>query len=328
MKTLILPLLLLGPAFPGFSLEADLVIMTGLETGITQELVFEGEKMLSRLDWQDRAVPTVGFAARIALRGFFLGLGTSFAIPVRSGEMENRDFLLPSGPEASHYSRHEVYLDKDFSADARAGYRFDLGSFFVEPSLGFRYDNRKWTATGGFLQYPGFSLPWTGSEPEVALSGPIISYEQAIRFPFAGLEVGFGRTFLGGNRFFVAAGAALFPRVKVDAADVHFMRNIRFYDSLAGGPGLSINLSGGYFPHGANGPGFVVRADRELVSGLRGTTSQVPTGISDGNPVLSDGYGAGTQIDRWHFSLGMSVPLYRKVCTLRKSPYPNNIPRH
>ncbi|MCL2558415.1 MAG: omptin family outer membrane protease [Treponema sp.] len=311
IKALLLAALFLGAAFPSHSLEADLMIGAGLRAGATWELVFEGEKMISALEWNDRAVPSVGFDARASAGGFFLGLGAAFAIPVRSGEMENRDFLLPGSAATSHYSRHDVYMDKDFSARAEAGYKFRLGTFFLAPFLGFNYGNRKWVATGGFLQYPGGSSPWTGDEPKSALSGPIISYEQAIRYPFVGLEAGLGRRFPGAGEMLVALAAAFFPYVWVDANDVHFMRNTRFYDTLRGGLGLSLGLSAGYFPGRAKGAGFVLRASRESVWDARGTTASAGIGISDENLVLSQGHGAETEIVQWNFFLGMSVPLYR-----------------
>ncbi|MCL2558297.1 MAG: omptin family outer membrane protease, partial [Treponema sp.] len=197
IKALLLSAAFLGAAFSSHSLEVDLMVGAGLRAGTTWELVFEGEKMISALEWNDRAVPSVGFDVRASAGGFFLGVEAAFAIPMRSGEMENRDFLLPGSAATSHFSRHNAYLDKDFSASAEAGYKFRLGNFFAAPVMGFGYRNRKWVATGGYLQYPSGSLPWTGDEPKLPLSGPIISYEQAIRYPFVGLEAGLGHAFSG-----------------------------------------------------------------------------------------------------------------------------------
>ena len=310
--TLFLPLLFLGVVSPSGGLEIGFLFEAGVRTGITQELVYEGETRISQLDWIDRVAPIVGFTGQVVARNFFSRLGVSFAVPIRSGEMENFDFLIADSTAASHYSWHEIYLDKDFTVGIEGGYEFRLGNFHVTPSLGFRYHNRKWTASGGFLQYPVIG-PWTGDEPMVGLHGPVISYEQAIWFPFAALELGFNHVFPRGSRIRLAASGNIYPHVWVEASDIHFLRNIQFYDSMSGGIGWRFGISKGVFPGRANGIGFIGYFGREMITNARGPTATSNTGISDGQLIITEGHSGGTDIGQWHFSLRVFVPLFRQL---------------
>jgi outer membrane protease len=106
------------------------------------------------------------------------------------GRMEDYDFLIAGSNEVSHYSRHESYLDKDFTGTLALSYVIRLGVWNLEPGIGFSYSNRKWSAQDGYVQYP-ISGIWNGNEPKQSVSGTIISYEQALWFPFISLNVAY-----------------------------------------------------------------------------------------------------------------------------------------
>jgi len=313
MKGILLFLFMLfGAQVLSDAIEIDLIFETGLRSGITQELVYQGDVRRSQLDWVDRAVPLVGITAHISeSSGFFSKLGLSFAVPVRSGTMENRDFLLTTSALVSHYSWHEIFSDRDFSASIKAGYEFRFGSFHITPSVGFRYHNRKWTAIGGYLQYP-VAGPWTGMEPRVLLHGPVVSYEQNIWFPFAALQAGFSHVFPDASTVRLAASVGVYPFIRAEAEDVHFLRNTQFNDSMRGGIGWNVGITAGFFPRRSNGLGFAAHIGYEAIVNVRGTTTITDTGISAGLPVVPAGWSGGTDISQWYFSLKVSIPVLRR----------------
>ncbi|MCL2381675.1 MAG: omptin family outer membrane protease [Treponema sp.] len=316
MKTvfavLFLPLLFFSTPPKSSGLEIDFIFHTGVRFGLTQELVYEGNNRISQLDWTDLTVPNIGFTVHAGARNFFFRAGLVSAIPAVSGEMENFDFLIPGSQEVSHYSWHENNLDKDFTLSFEAGYEFRFGIWRVTPSAGFQFRNRKWTASGGFLQYPVMG-PWTGEEPKVRLNGPVISYEQAMWFPFVSLGIGFDHTFPHEGRWRVSIVGSIFPYIWAEANDIHFLRNMQFYDSMRGGIGYSFTLRYEFYPQRANGIGFITDfIHGERITNVRGTTSSNTTGISSGPPIISEGFSAGTEIAQWHVSFSVVIPLFRR----------------
>ena len=311
LGALLLAVFFLGAPFRSDGLEIDFTFGTGLMTGVTQELVYEGERLLSRLDWIDRAVPNVDLSARISARNFFLRFGLTSAIPVTIGEMENIDFLDRGSPEITNYSRHNSKLDRDFTLGLEAGYEIPLGLWHMTPSAGVRFRNRKWTGSGGYKQYPE-SGPWTGNEPRVWFNGPVISYEQTIWFPFLALEIGYEHIFPREDRARFSITGSLYPAVWVEADDVHFLRNTVFHDSMSGGVGWSFALRSEFYPRRANGIGFILDLRTERIANVRGSTSSNNTGILTGPPSISEGHSAGTEVTQWYVSLGVIIPLLRR----------------
>ena len=293
------------------ALEINFIFETGACFGITQELVYEGDSRISQLDWNDLFIPNIGFTTQVSARSFFFSFGLTSAIPAVSGEMENFDFLIPGSQEASHYSWHKNNLDKDFTLEAAVGYEFRFGIWRITPSGGFQFRNRKWTATDGFLQYP-IAGHWTGNEPEVMQNGPVISYEQAIWFPFAALQIGIEHIVPHEGRWMYSVQARIYPRVSVESNDIHFLRDMQFYDSMQGGIGNSFTIRNEFFPQHANGLGFMVVLHWESISNVRGTTSSNKTGTATGPAVITEGFSAGTEIVQSSVSFNIFIPLFRR----------------
>jgi hypothetical protein len=148
---------------------------------VTKEYVYEGEKCISRLDWIDDIVPILSFTGQGEFSNVMIRTRIDTAVPTKSGVMEDYDFLLEGDNAPSQYSKHDAYIDKDFSCMFEAGYRLRFSGWEIQPALRFSYINRKWTAQDGYLQYPVYGK-WTGDEPKQNIAGTVIGSETSVCF--------------------------------------------------------------------------------------------------------------------------------------------------
>lgn len=330
MKTLFLLLAAVAIAVAPFRLFAadvawgnfvSVEIGGGAGSALTQEYVYEGEKCLSRLDWADAIAPALSIAGSAGFFNVMVQARIDMAVPVRSGVMEDYDFLSPGSTEPSLYSRHDAYLDKDFTGVLSVGYVFRLGAWELTPGIGFSYANRKWSAQDGYLQYPVSGM-WTGDEPKQTVTGTVISYEQAVWFPFISLSV--SRAF---SRFGFAVTGSVSPVLKGETIDTHFTRSTRFYDTLAdenffsGGAAWDVSLALFYYPAGGKHLAFFIRGGYKVIAGLTGSASSGATGaetsfpIDNGTLVIDDGYSSKMERRAAGVSVGIvfTEPLFPKV---------------
>jgi outer membrane protease len=270
-----------------FAIDVAFELNGGIQNGLTQEYVYEGEQCISRLDWADAIVPALSIAGSVELFNVLLQARLDTALPVNSGVMEDYDFLTTGSSDPSLYSKHDAYLDKDITCTLFAAYALRVGNFELTPGVGYSYSNRKWSAQDGYLQYP-VAGAWTGDEPKQAVVGTVISYEQAVWFPFISLSVGYTL-----NRFGFSFTGSVSPVLKGETIDTHFMRSVRFYDTLASeifadGIAWHISLTLFYYPANQSRLAFFLRGNYEAIAGLTGSTSSGATGIDSGN-IASDG---------------------------------------
>lgn len=225
--------------------------------------------------------------------------------------MEDYDYLIPNSIEPSNYSWHDNYLDKDFSCDIEGGYIFHLANWYITPSIGFKYFNRKWTASDGYLQYPATGA-WSGDEQKVSLNGPVISYEQAVWYPYITMELGYNHIFSNENRIKIAIRGAIYPYICAETNDIHFLRNMQFYDSLRGGIGWNYGVIVGFYPKNINDLGLIFYFGSEFIKDVTGTTSANNTGINNGSLIISEGYSGKIEITQFHVNLSIFIPLFRR----------------
>jgi len=112
-----------------FSLETH----TGIISGLTQEYVYEGKKQLSRLEWEEKAVPFVNAALDFSWKHFLLRGNAMFAVPGQFGVMQDYDYLLLNSAALTNYSRHEAWLEKHTNYDLGFGYGFVIKKkYFID----------------------------------------------------------------------------------------------------------------------------------------------------------------------------------------------------
>jgi outer membrane protease len=299
------------------AVDYSFAIEAGLKGGMTKESVYEGEKCVSRLDWEDDSVSVLAFTGlaefpnmrETALPKPFVRATLATAVPVISGAMEDYDFLIPGSVVLSLYSQHDAYLDKDFTGVFEMGGIFRFFGWEVVPAVGMSYTNRKWTAQDGYLQCP-VSGPWTGDESKQRVSGPVISYEQALWHPFVSLSAGYTVK----NRIAFTLAGSVSPFLAGETIDTHFLRSTRFYDILESGSffsnGFAWNaaLSVLYYPAGRKQLGFFLSGGYSAIHDLAGSTASGKTGIDDGTLVTDQGYGS--KVESWSVDVSVGMGLH------------------
>ncbi|MBQ9238997.1 MAG: omptin family outer membrane protease [Treponema sp.] len=193
----------------------------------------------------------------------------------------------------SHYSRHDLHLDKRYGIALDAGYTFTIRWFSIAPGIGLGYRNQAWTAYDGYLQYPASGKKWTGTESKQAVSGTIVSYEQHILMPFIALKAQF--TF--STAWKLELQSTVCPYLFVWAVDRHYKRSMQFDDAMHGGVGTTVQCTLSYRQ-------FFIRAAYEYVSVMNGTTSVGAIGAPKASFKKLDGVGTGTGSHLWTVTCG------------------------
>lgn len=239
----------------------------GVCSSITNELIFENDKTISKLNWIQYASPLCMVNGRLVFYNFFCEFLTSFCVPFRCGVLHDYDYLEKSSTKATQYSKHDIYLDKFFDLSSRFGYEFHINSWFIAPIVDVKYSMRKWEAHDGFLQYPTSGF-WVGDEPKNYVMGNIISYEQSILLPELSLIV---RKILP-NDFSIFSSFTVCPYCVVDTLDSHFMRSKQFFDTMRGGFSIKADFGFSY-------KRFDFSFSHRYLKVLNGTTKSTPIGF-------------------------------------------------
>jgi hypothetical protein len=244
----------------------------------------------------------------LSLGGLFLQAGLLSAIPPQSpaGTMRDYDFLLADTSKVSHYSSHDLYLDKHFQLNAAVGYTFSLRNFEIALSVGYVFINRKWTAADGFLQYPKAGEEWTGSEAEEKAAGTVIAYEQVIHMPFFTVGIAYKT-----DVHKIELTGSLSPFMWCNTLDSHFIRAVQFYDQMQGGIGGRFEAAYSFYPalRPESGKtqriGFRAALGYQFIRDLAGTTASQKIGKTDTAMADNVGYGSKMETDMWRVSLGV-----------------------
>lgn len=209
-----------------FTFESDV----GLKNGRVDEIVYQDEKMISLLEWNVLLLPTINLKTNFTIKNFIFDCNCIFAIPTKLGNLKDYDFLSFETSGITHFSRHDLIVDNDFSFNFNIGYNFlEVNKFYLSSFLGFSYGNRKYTARDGYIEY-------TSKEN---LIGIVISYEQEIWYPF----IKFDFTFVPSDFIETSFSTSIFPYIFANTLDSHFLRQVQFYDVMRGGFGVELNFS-------------------------------------------------------------------------------------
>ncbi|AEC02475.1 omptin family outer membrane protease [Parasphaerochaeta coccoides] len=220
--------------------------ISGIRHGMVEEIVYYDKTLttlLSRLDWEQKMSPFIGVKASVNIPYVSVSLAASLGFPIRSGQMEDFDWLnagANKGP-LTHYSSHNAFLDKDLAASARVTLLVvDTQSFSFGPIAGISYRNRLWRAEDGYGQYPpektGPYTPWHEDAKKEPFHGLVISYNQTIISPSVGLTM----EWMTKGSWGITLSGSWLPYVSVDALDNHYLRGMQFRDIMDKGMGWNV----------------------------------------------------------------------------------------
>lgn len=214
----------------------------GLANVKAGEFVYDGSHKLSQLNWESKGMTlyTLGADAQIdknwkVRAAFNVGTGGD-------GHMVDYDWMDYSNADWTDRSIHpDTQLDHYFSGSVevdRQVYENDTTS--VDVGAGFRYTDVKWNAYGGSYIYSSGG-GFRNDVDNFADGERGISYQQKIPVGFLAVngEHKIGALTLSGG----LQGGLSFG---IDDIDDHWMRDLRFYDSMDVAPMLGANVTANY----------------------------------------------------------------------------------
>ncbi len=227
----------------------------GLNMGKTEELVYSGGDVRSRLDWDEHFSPFINIQVAFQFKYFNWFLLVQTAIPTKTGTVEDTDYL--DNGEVNKYSQHDSHMDSNFIISNQISFLFQVAKQWgLGPFVGFTYQHKSWSAIDGWSQYPAQGESWSTSTPKTDMISNSISYNQVIWYPSVGATLVY--MFSGKNNF--SFSAAWQPYTYVKAIDYHHLRDLKFTDTMSGLNGVHFTLRGTGFPF-KNHPELGIFAD-------------------------------------------------------------------
>jgi outer membrane protease len=285
---------------PWFS--ASMETSMGLFYGTMSEFVYEGDQVLSRLDWQEYFVPYAAVVLEFNVRNILFYFSFLSVLSSSGGLMEDFDYMDSGSAAHTHYSQHTAQFEKHLECNPAIGYLFTLGNFIIVPQAGITFRTRKWSAMDGYTQYTQTGQTWSESLPKTQLGGTIITYEESIWFPVVGLGAGY--TFR--DRFQVYLLGNYYPYLEVSTIDTHILRKTRYHDTMKGGMGFYAETLLTYYPKHSDKMSFIASIGWEGVYSNKGSIS---LGAVGADPSMAIGKNNYSKIESsiWWFTLGMVI---------------------
>jgi len=255
----------------------------GFLHGQAEELVYrfpDRDLLYSELLWDLQPLFYVGLTVDFGPHnpfqhnGLIMSFSFRYGLPLRTGILENRDWLNPRINHYTHYSRHDAFSRGAFFANISAGHSWRLSDSLALRAYGeFSFMRLSWSGRDGFTQYPPFDItgnfpPWSNTIPRNydGLSGEVIRYSQNwfILAPVVSLK---WNPF---SNFLFVGSLSYSPLIYCFARDDHILRDITFLDYL---------FFGHYFRGGGEfifspteNLAFSLGLSYKLITGTRGDT--------------------------------------------------------
>jgi outer membrane protease len=115
--------------------------------------------------------------------GLFMGLEVSAALPMESGVIEDRDWLIQAQPGVlTHFSSHENHTKAAVMVSLESGFSLPVWKLLLKLYLNVDYMYFKWEARNGYTQYGSNKNkpygPWDPSFTQDPFWGLCITYQQ------------------------------------------------------------------------------------------------------------------------------------------------------
>lgn len=283
----------------------DFNITSGFMHGTAFEYVYQDNKQVSRLEWEEHFVPYINLTGVFSIFDFFISGSALGAVPLKSGEMRDYDYLLSGSNALTNYSEHDALLEYHFDFDTAAGYRFRRNRFVLAPAFGYNYTVRKWNGKDGFMQYAAAGA-LQGNEKKTPVTGSVITYDQKISYFYLSLNAGY----LFFNRVLVSVTGAFIPYLWIETLDHHILRDTEFYDTMTGGLGGSAGLNISYKPCSGANWSILGGFTWEKIPELHGESSHRIVGTNKPAEFTPDSAQSGFASELWYVFLGINVSLF------------------
>jgi len=282
-----------GQESVGSAVGGGLTISTNSGTlfGVANEYVYDqavaANYTVSELNWRFNPIVYYGVdLAYSASKQFTLLLNAKSGISGLSGIMEDSDFLNGDGTKTL-YSQSDNYTEQALLVRASMEYAIPVTTgFSINTLASVDYQNMKWSARDGYLQYPvaspsdttytidsngnlvtGTMPAWTSSVPQEPLYGLGVIYRQEFLIPSVGLALAYRPS----SRLTVKAACAYSPIIIGRALDDHVLRLLSTTDLFTQGTYLEPQIDVDY----AMSDRFGIRltGSYKLITGLVGSST-------------------------------------------------------
>lgn len=209
----------------------------GARIGTVGEYVFQSDgKKMSQLNWDLKPLLYFGGEAAVSWRFLSLSLYGKNALPMRSGDMEDSDWLDSLGRKNVYSISNNFILDDSFSVGGTFMYTHDFATLFALRALAsldfsrtsFKAsDGRQWDGRDG-IGNPVYAY----NDPRATigyLPGDVISYRQDVFSVWLGIGGDF--KFID-DRLKLSFSLAAAPYLYVQALDHHIERSTYFLDVI------------------------------------------------------------------------------------------------
>jgi outer membrane protease len=262
--------------------------------GQAEEIVYKypnNDARLSQLLWDIKPLVYAGAALEFGPRdpfargGFTAGVSAQFGLPVRTGIMEDRDWMNYDYDidSLNCYSRHEAFSSGSFWTELSAGYSWAFLSRLRVGLYGeFSYVRFSWEGSGGYLQYANKSSghydEWDPSLPKKDVDGVIVDYTQNW-FIFA---PGIAASYRVSRYIALDLSVAWTPLVYGVGMDNHVYQTptLHFEDYLSGGFSLKDRLTVVFSVN--DRAAFHLSGGSRLAAGSRGDSYSTTGASTDG----------------------------------------------
>ena len=265
----------------GFSLD----FKSGFLYGTAYEIIYPdsfSSCYLSELQWNLKPLYFAGIYSEYAPKnpvekiGFYGSVELTLGLPMKTGVMEDRDWLTEAEIPGSLtlFSSHENDTKTAILADLKLGFSLPLVEFFfMRLYLGFSYMYYKIEALNGYIQYgdnvtPPYS-PWDPEWPKIPVSGLGVDYSQHFFLFYPGLEF-----CLKTKKTMLNIGISVSPLIGCITIDNHYMRypSFKIKSYLSGGLFAEPKIKLKFNFHGNFSAGLAF--SYRYISGMRGNAEQ------------------------------------------------------
>lgn len=218
----------------------DLSLYTGYVNGESQELVFDGSHILSRLDWKLNNLWVLGATGQIGIYNdtFHLSVDGWNKLSASKSTMIDRDYQNKGNhSQLTEFSEHkDTRLKTAYSIEAEFDYDFYQCCFGRSQTkfgalLGYKYTKFHWNSYGGTYLY--YIYDDCMSEDDEYEEGSfdsdelVISFEETFSIPYAGLQL----KWLWNDCFDVRAYGKFTNIATVRNKDFHALRDMTYTDT-------------------------------------------------------------------------------------------------
>ncbi len=219
---------------------------SGVLDGEAKEYVFVydadiggGRYKLSELDWDIKRVVMAGGNVTLRDGRGTINIGYWKALTEGDdGHIKDYDWFNPESTQWTEYSDSNADVVDASIFDINAGWEFmhDIFGFNARVLLGYKIDEWKWSAHGGYGLYSDLNY-----EPYYFGDNTIGKYEQKISMPYLGGS--FDWAYRG---LMLSVYCTYSPYVDIDAKDHHILRSLKINDTFKDGDMLAAGVSAKY----------------------------------------------------------------------------------